>query len=204
MYCKSRLETIKRSSTNDHQKSHRTHWQFKKISRYRVTGCVTQAKTKGGSISTGIVLIPFLEVFEEKSLKQNCLSIKYKVREVNTSTAELYIEQGNTDLSDLMVINEMIQCKVCKDSMQKEKIVLHMWSPSARIISRDDKHVEKYSSASDDSLVRFCSGDLTKTSNKAPQSVSPRSSNRKASFPEGTKEEFQRLCREMGQRRRLS
>ena len=47
---------------------------------------------------------------------RNCFSIKKKGTEVSTRTAELYSVQGNTDSSVLMVIDEMVQRKIQKES----------------------------------------------------------------------------------------
>ena len=49
---------------------------------------------------------------------------------MHTSTAKLCSEQGKTDLSELMVINEMIQTRQCK-----WKVPLHTWSNSERRIA---------------------------------------------------------------------
>ena len=40
---------------------------------------------------------------------------------MNARTAELYSEQGNTDLKELMVIDETTQCKKCKEHSAKGK-----------------------------------------------------------------------------------
>ena len=45
------LDTIKRSCTTDHQKSHRTHQQSKQISVHRVTDCDPDQKTKEALIN---------------------------------------------------------------------------------------------------------------------------------------------------------
>ena len=49
--------------------------------------------------------------------------LQYQVKgtEVNRRTAELCSEQGNTDLSEIMAIDEMMQCKVCKTPNAKGK-----------------------------------------------------------------------------------
>ena len=98
----------------EHQKSHRTHRQSKNISVHQVTDCLTETKDKRGSTSSGIVLLPFNNSVTEQSFKKNNFSInKKKSTEVNTRTTKLYREQGITDRSMLVVIDEMIQCKVC-------------------------------------------------------------------------------------------
>ena len=43
------------------------------------------------------------------------LEYQEKGTEVNTRTAKLYSKQGSTDLTVLMVVDEMTQCKVCRE-----------------------------------------------------------------------------------------
>ena len=77
------------------------------MSVHRVADCLTQINIKRDSISSGLVLIPCNKLLTEKSFKKNYFS--------NTLTAELYIEQGNTDVTELMVIDEMTLCRTrCK------------------------------------------------------------------------------------------
>ena len=89
------------SCTKDHQKSHRTHWQSKQISVHLVTDCLTQMNNKRGSISSGIVSIPFC----------NRLTEKRKNTELTERTAELYSKQGNADIPELVIIDETTQCE---------------------------------------------------------------------------------------------
>ena len=103
---------------------------------------------------------------------------------MNTRTVELYTEQGSTDLLELMVIDEMNQWKVCQRHNAKGRSFC-TWCHSARFISRKNKNAERYNSASDDSLQRFVVASWDKSSHRAPQLSKSRSSNRKASFPEG-------------------
>ena len=71
--------------------------------------------TKRGSISSRIASIP-KKLFTDKSLKQNCFSIKEHVSEEHACTAEfLHSEEGNTDFTEVIVIDEMTRCKVCKE-----------------------------------------------------------------------------------------
>ena len=69
---------------------------------------------------SGIVLIPFYKHLTENSLNKNCFSEK----EVNERTAELYTNQGHTDINELVVIDKRRNARRTKDTMQKE-------SPSA-------------------------------------------------------------------------
>ena len=43
------------------------------------------------------------------------LEYQEKGTEVNTRTAALYSKQGSTDLTELMVVDEMTQCQVCRE-----------------------------------------------------------------------------------------
>ena len=106
MHCKSCWTRSADLVRNDHQKSHRTHRQSWPIAAHRVNNCSTQINNKRGSISPGIMVIPFYKLLAEKSLKKNCFSVKKKIRNS---------EQRSTDLSELMVIDEMAQCRVCEE-----------------------------------------------------------------------------------------
>ena len=52
--------------------------------------------------------------------------------------AELYSKPGNTDITELVVIDVTTQCEKCKEHNAKGNSFLHMWSNSAGIISRQD------------------------------------------------------------------
>ena len=70
-----------------------------------------------------------LQVHHRKGLEEEPLECQEKDAEVNTRTAMLCSAQGNSDLSELMAIDEMIQYKSfsCKkNTTQKE-------SPSAHV-----------------------------------------------------------------------
>ena len=86
-----------------------------------------------------------LQTPHRKEHEEELIQYQVKGTEVKARTGELYSEQGNTDLSELTVIDAMIQCIACKK---------HKRSHSARLLSRKDKNVEKYSSARHESLER--------------------------------------------------
>ena len=60
---------------------------------------------------------------------------------MNPRTADSHSEQGNTDLTELIVIDAMSTCKVGKEHNEKRKPFLH--KKSAGILGRTDKHVER-------------------------------------------------------------
>ena len=68
------------------------------------------------------------------------LQYQEKGTEVVAHTAELQSKEGNTDISEPVVIDETAQCEKCKEHNAKRKVFLHMWSNFAGIISRKDKN----------------------------------------------------------------
>ena len=105
--------------------------------------------------------------------------------EVNTRTAELSSEQGNTDFTVLVVIDETTQCGKCKEHNAKGKPFLHRWSNSAGVISKKHKSAERNNAAGHDSLdwFGFAVANQDKRSDKAPQSRNEGTPRREASFP---------------------
>ena len=97
---------------------------------------------------SGIVLISFYKPLAEKYLKKNYFSIKKKGTEV-------YSTQGNTDSTELAVIDEPTQFRKLPRTQRKRKVLLHVWSSSVGITNRRDKHVESNNGASDVSLKRL-------------------------------------------------
>ena len=88
---------------------------------------------------------------------------------MDAPTAAVYSEQGNMDITELMVIDEMTQCEKCKEHNAKGMSFLHMRSNSAGIFGRKE-HVERNNGASDDSLMRFVVANQDTRSDKALQS----------------------------------
>ena len=72
--------------------------QSKQISVHRLAHCLTKINSNKGSISSVVVY------FTGKSLKKNCVSIE--------RTAELYRKQGNMDITDFVVIDDMTRCDI--------------------------------------------------------------------------------------------
>ena len=90
----------------------------------------------------------FVQAPHRKELEEELFRYQErKYMEVNSRTAKLYSEQGNANISEHMVIDEMIQCKVCQKTQCKRKVFLLMWNNSAIIIIRKHKHVEGNNSA---------------------------------------------------------
>ena len=57
-----------------------------------------------------------MKLFTDKRLKQNCFSIKERVSKEHACAAEfLHSEEGNTDITEVIVIDEIARCKVCKE-----------------------------------------------------------------------------------------
>ena len=102
------------------QKSHRTDRQSNQISLHRVTECLTQINNKRGSISSRIVLIPLSKRLTEKNLKQNYFSNQDNGTDLGARTAELYSKQGNTDVTELVDIDETAQFEKCNKLSAKE------------------------------------------------------------------------------------
>ena len=109
------LDTIKWSCMKDHQKSHRTRQQSKEISVHRVTDCLTKINNKKW-------LDPIKELFEYHfaiskqrwaNKRSTYFSIKKQVRRWTNAqwscTVELYSTQGNTDITELAVIDETVR-----------------------------------------------------------------------------------------------
>ena len=132
------LDTIKRSFRKGHQKSHRTHWQSKQIPMHRVTDCLTQINSRG-SIHLIRNCVNFIfQAPHRKELESELLHFQEKGTEVD-ALAEL---QGNTDLTELIVINEMIQGEVCGRHSAKGRSFCTS-GHFARTISRKNKNVER-------------------------------------------------------------
>ena len=94
---------------------------------------------------------------------RNCV-ISISTSSLHTRTAKLYSEQGNTAPSELMVIDHMLQCKVCKRHSAGDKVF-----------------VERDNSASDMFASAVCSGEsgqevqqgtsVKQAKNTKPQSI---------------------------------
>ena len=101
-------------------------------------------------------------------------------------TAESYSEQGTTDLTEVMVIDEMTQCKVCIQHSAKRKS-LCTCGAVLQELSGKRKNDERNNGARDDSLHRFAVANQEKRLTKHLNQASQHLSNRKASFLEGAK-----------------
>ena len=88
---------------------------------------------------------------------------------MNGRTAELYSKHGNTDVTELVVIDDTTQCEKSKRHNGERNVLLHMWSRSARIICTEDRVVENLHSAGHDSLERCAVAIQDKRSNMTPQ-----------------------------------
>ena len=89
-----------------------------------MTDCLTQIKNKRGSISSGTVHSILQIPHRNKLTKQ--LQYQGKGTEVDARTVELYSKQGNSDIPELIVIDE-------NDALRKEKNTTQKESPSAHV-----------------------------------------------------------------------
>ena len=103
------------------QKSHRTHWQFNKILGHRLTSCLTQIKKQKMLDLKRNCVNSILRTPHREELEASLPQFQVKCTEVNTRTAELCSKRGNIDLSELMVIDDLIQCKACKRPVAQGK-----------------------------------------------------------------------------------
>ena len=78
-----------------------------------------------------------LHALHRKELEAEQYQCQRKFLEVNESTAGLYSKQGNTDFSEHMVVDEMIQFEVCKKTQCKKKV------PSANEVSFGKNYHQK-------------------------------------------------------------
>ena len=117
------LDTINRSCSNIRSRTARR-GNPRMFLCIRVTDCLTQTKKQKrlyliSNCATSIEQLPHRTELQEKLVE-----LKKKVStEVNTRTTELYREQGNTDRSMLMVIDDMISVQsLLKIQCKKESL----------------------------------------------------------------------------------
>ena len=104
------LDTIKRSCKKKTSEVALHALQSKQMSVHRMTDCLSKIHNKRGSVTSGIVLIPFYNL-SKKTMQQGT--------GIDKRTAKLYSDQGNTELTKFIVIDEMTQCQVCKEHNAK-------------------------------------------------------------------------------------
>ena len=114
--------TMNRSCTRDHHNPHRP---FKKISGHRVTSCLTQTEIKKDSIIAGTVDFN-LQAPHRKELEEDLLQCQRKDTEVNERIVEMYSELVNTDITELVVIDESSQCETCKRQNARRVFFAHV------------------------------------------------------------------------------
>ena len=103
----------------------------------------TLARQEDFRASGGRLHDPDHKHLTEKSLKKiYLLQYQEKGSEVNARTAEWHSAQGNADLSDLMVIDDLVQCKACKIH-SKWKVLLHMWSTLQELPAEESKTLKE-------------------------------------------------------------
>ena len=133
---------------------------------HRVTDCLTKINNKRGSTSSESVQGSFFAP-HTKEPEKKLLQYHEKCTEVHARTAELYSEQRNSDLMELMVTDEMTECKVCKKTHAEGKSLAHV-----EYFKRNSqcKKAERNNGASDDSPRRSAAANQDKRSDTTPQS----------------------------------
>ena len=142
------LDTMKRSCTRNHQKSHSKHRQPNQMSVHRVTdsylikGCVNF----------------ILQSPNKDELTQKLRKYQDKSTEVDERTAELYSEQGNAHITELIAIPSK---EFAKNTMQKGTCGVNFWNSQQKDIDG-----ERNNCAYDDSHERFAMVNQDKRSDK--------------------------------------
>ena len=122
------LGLIKQSALKGQQKSSRTHQQSLQMSVHRVADCFTKL-----NIRERLDLIRRCANFKQKNF-----NIKKEGTEVDERT-DLYSNQGNSDATEVLVIDEMTQSTCFKERNTKGEF-LQVWFDSARVTSRNEEH----------------------------------------------------------------
>ena len=119
------LGTITRSCLKDYGMSHRTHQQSKQIS-VRVTDGLTKSNntTRLDLITSCVIFI--VQSPNKDELTKELLQYQEEGTGVDERTAELYSEQGNDDITELVICEETTQCEICQKHNRKGKLFLRM------------------------------------------------------------------------------
>ena len=129
--------------TKEHQKSHHPHRQSKKIFVYRVTDCLTQVNNRTRLDPKGSGLNFVLHCPNKDEPTKELLQYQEKGTEVDERTAEAHSKQENTDITELVLIDDMtVRCLPRKQC--QGKVLLHMWINSARVTSSRERQVYIY------------------------------------------------------------
>ena len=75
------------------------------------------------------------EALHIKEVEEELLQHQEQGTEVDARTAELHSKQGNTDITELVVIDETDAVRKLLRTQCMRKVLLHMWSNSAGTIS---------------------------------------------------------------------
>ena len=194
------LDTIKRSCTKDHQKTHRTRQETKQISEHRVTDCLTQINNIKGSKAPRNVSIPFYKPLTERSSTNNYFRIKTNVRKWTHARRRETVNKETLTPPSSQSSTRRRSAKSAKNAC-KRKDLLHMWSHSAGTISRKGKHFERTNVARYNSLKQLAVAIRGKRPIKTTQSRSPHLLCRKAPFPEAQHKHFEGCADRLEQRR---
>ena len=103
---------MERPCTKEHQKSHRVHWQFKEFSGPSGVWLFDSDKKQKSLDLLRKCVTSIPQALRRKELEEELLQCQDKDAEVNERTAELYSKQGNSDITELLIFDDILQCKV--------------------------------------------------------------------------------------------
>ena len=140
------------------------------------------------SCVTFVLQSPYLDELT-KELRQS----QQTDMEMYKRTAEFFTKQGNTDITELMIIGAMAQSEhLFQTILFKRTVLLQMWINSSRVASGDEGPIERDDKTGNDSLDQFMRDpSIQKAKNMKPRSII------------SEKHEIRKLCRETGESRRL-
>ena len=75
---------------------------------------MTKINNRKGSTSRSCVSSTLQSSNEDEPTTEQ-VQYQDKVTEVDERTPDLHSKQGNTDITDLVVVDEVTQCEVCKE-----------------------------------------------------------------------------------------
>ena len=106
------------------------------MSLHLVAHCLTETNNRKGSISSRNCVNSIFQGPHRKEFEKQLLQFQEKGTEVDARTAEVYSEQGSTDISEHEVIDETTQCEKCKEHNAKGKSLRTYESILAQAVSK--------------------------------------------------------------------
>ena len=122
------LDTINRSCMKDHETFRLAQHAPAIQADVRALGAqiaLTQIIDKKGFDLIKKCVDSILQAPHRKELEDELLRYQKRSTEVDARTAELYSNQGNTDITELELIDETTQCEKCEVHHAKRKVLLH-------------------------------------------------------------------------------